>query len=388
MRTLEKRAFVIRLGAIGDIVLVTPVLAALKREGYHVTLLCKPHAPWLLKHAGLVDVYVFADRAFEDEITRRIAGDEGARVATAQVYAHELAAGYDRVVDLVGIVEGKLMVKVWEFSEEFAKKSEEIEKHAGHGVAFVPPDVNHVDALLDAAGFESAAMPVEYKRPVWRVSHDERHWARKKLRRWGVTDHDFLVVYQLTGSGIAKTWPFAEQFCGGLKRRAPETKIILLGIGDDEALTWGWSERMPWVIPFAADRCPAQAQRDDSGRTVDYTYIRNPMTFRQDGALVGEAACYVGPDTSFLHVAGALSVPCVPLLTVTSHRHISLYYSGARPIQSPVACSPCGKLVTDCHRGERTGAARCMEAIQPQIVVNETMEVYEQWRTKRSRKSA
>lgn len=385
-----KTAFVIRLGAIGDVVLVTPVLAALKRDGYHVTMLAKPHARWLLKGSGLVDAWVMADDAFEAEVTRRAGGEEGRHVEAAFAYSRELGAGHDRIVDLAGVIEGKAMVKVWEFSPEFARQSG-VEKYAGHGIAadFKPPATNHVDMLLEAAGFDPAVIPDEQKRPVWRVSPDERAWARKKFKKWGIGRDNFTVVYQLSGSGISKTWPYYRELCLALGRAIRGVRIILLGIGDEGVLTCGWSERMPWVIPFAEGRCPSAAVTDESGKTVDYTYIRNPQTFRQDGALVEAADLYIGPDTSFLHVAGALGTPNVPLLTVTSHQHISKYYRDSYPVESPAPCSPCGLLVTDCHKGA-TGAAVCMEQIKLPMVMGKVLEAHEKWRDGRStsRKSA
>ncbi len=388
-----RTAFVIRLGAIGDIVLVTPVLAALKRDGYRVVMLAKDHARWLLRGTGLVDEWVIADAAFETEVTRRAGGDEGMHVDRAFEYSRELAAasGAERVIDLAGVIEGKAMVKVWEFSEFFAKASG-IEKHAGHGVAkdFRPPNVNHVDMLLEAAGYDPATIPDEQKRPVWRVSPDEKKWAVKKFKKWGIGPDNFTIVYQLTGSGIAKTWPYYRELCMALGKSLRGVRVILLGIGDEGVLAMGWPQQMPWVIPFAATRAPEVVVRDEAGQVVNYAYDRNPATFRQDGALIAASDLYIGPDTSFLHVAAALETPTIPLLTVTSHTHISKYYAHSHPVESPAPCSPCGLLVTDCHKGERTGAAVCMEQITLQMVLNKVTEVYREWLDghKSNRKSA
>ena len=385
-----KKAFVIRLGAIGDILISSPVLRALKNDGYHVTLLCKKHAPWLLRNTGLVDEYVFWTKEHDAEAMKRAKGDETMMFTEADGLALEMgrARGVDVNLSLSGVIEGPCLRKVYEFSPEFVHTHPmgKIRYNTvGHGNKdWKPPEKNHAQVMLEYAGYPDAD-----KRPAWTVSRDEVKWQRKKFKKWNISDKHFVIIYQLSGSGIAKTWPYAKEFCELVRRYMPRARIITLGIGMDELLEIGWAEYMPWVVPFATNRCPAEKGEiltdEETGEEYqDYQYVRRPMTFRQDGALVNAADLYVGPDTSFLHVAGALGVPNVPLYTITDHTMIGKYYAHTYPVHSPVSCHPCGKLVTDCDKGP-TGAALCMEGIRPESVLKQTMEVYKKWQDQAGR---
>ena len=58
-----KKILVMKLGGIGDILLLTPSLKALKKRfpGCSITLMTQPNSASIIKDSGWVDDYIFSD---------------------------------------------------------------------------------------------------------------------------------------------------------------------------------------------------------------------------------------------------------------------------------------------------------------------------------------
>jgi len=347
------KTLVIRLGAIGDLMFITPVLKGLKALGEEVGLVCKPHGRAIFHGSGLVDrLHVWRG---EDEAWARAQGGPSGRVAAAWQRAEAVwGAGYDRILILDDIIENHYL---WPTSrlEVVAGCREgawvrQVEDHSPWERGERPFRYdNYYEILIEAAGLTGRVEP----EPVWRVLPAERRWAAKFKRRRGLAGRR-LGVIQLSGSGPNKAWPYWPRFCRSLLAACPDLALVTLGVQADQLLEWGWTERKPRIIPLASRQTVA-------GQGFEVAWNR----LRREVALIEAADLFVGPDSSVLHCAGALATPKVALMTICHGRNVLTHYRNCLGLQSEAPCSPCGKLTLDCYRGTRTGAILCMERLDP-----------------------
>lgn len=357
------RTLVIRLGAIGDLVFITPVLKALKEAGHYVGVVCKPHGRAVFHGSGLADrlhLWSAEDQAW-------VARERSARGFFEAVWARtqeKYGTAYDRLISLDNVIENNLL---WSTRKtEIVGRTEEgawvreVEDHGPWARGERPFRYdNYYQVMLEAAGLAGKAEPA----PIWRVLPRERRWVAKFKRCHGLEDSR-IAVFQLTGSGPTKAWPFWPILAEGLLRRFSDLRIITLGVQADQVLEWDWADRNPGIIPLA------------SRQTVVGEGFRNSWDrLRREVALIEAADLFIGPDSSTLHCAGSMATPKVGLMTICHSRNLLTHYRNCVGIQSRAHCSPCGKLTLDCRRGPLTGAILCMEMISPERVLKASMEI-------------
>lgn len=80
---------------------------------------------------------------------------------------------------------------------------------------------------------------------------------------------------------------------------------------------------------------------------------KDGLSIMQSAALIDSCAGFIGPDSSLIHVAGALSKPSVGLYGPFSHKLRTAYYPSVFSIQGTLGCdiAPCGHHV---RFGKRT----------------------------------
>lgn len=109
--------------------------------------------------------------------------------------------------------------------------------------------------------------------------------------------------------------------------------------------------------------------------------VADGATFRQRAALVESSDCFLGPDSSLLHVAGALKVPAVGLYGPFSWQVRTKYCTTTKTLarREGFPCSPCfhhaglnNPFPNNCPTAEK-GFCGVLEAIPPKQIV-ETIE--------------
>ena len=76
------------------------------------------------------------------------------------------------------------------------------------------------------------------------------------------------------------------------------------------------------------------------------------LSFRQSAAVVSTADVFLGPDSAFAHLAGALDIPGVALFGPFPWKLRSAYHPSIRAIQGVGACSPCFHHENPSKRGD------------------------------------
>jgi ADP-heptose:LPS heptosyltransferase len=102
-----------------------------------------------------------------------------------------------------------------------------------------------------------------------------------------------------------------------------------------------------------------------------YNLTETSLSFRQSCAVLNSSDCFVGNDSSLLHVAGALNVPAVGLYGAFPHELRTAYCPETVGIQGRGECAPCFHHV---HRGihfppqgpcRETGRCEVLARIKP-----------------------
>ena len=269
-------SLVIQTAFLGDVVLTTPLLAALAEQHGPVDVVTTPAAAPLLETHPAVRQVIPYDKRGRDRglagllrLARRLAagGYEAAYLPHRSLRSAALAF-LARVPRRIGFADG------WPLLYTESRR---------------PPGTGHeIDRLLglvDAPGGSPA--PRLYPRPEDEMVVD------RCLSEAGITG-DFVVL--APGSIWAtKRWPYYEELASGLAARVA---IVVAGGGEDEDL----------------GRNIAEAVRRSGGRGLDTC---GRLTLLQSAALIGRAQLLVTNDSAPLHFASAMGTRVVALFGPT-----------------------------------------------------------------------
>ncbi len=171
--------------------------------------------------------------------------------------------------------------------------------------------------------------------PLWKVSPEERAWARAAAARWRLPDRNRRLGINTGAGGRWEQKRWTEEGLGALLRLLKKEKgvsVLLLGGPEERALNGRLKKRFPGVIHAGCD---------------------NPL--RRFGALVDLCDVVLTADTMALHLAVALKKRVVALFGATSAAEIELYGRGQK-IHKDWDCLPC-------YRPRCVRSPHCMEAL-------------------------
>lgn len=325
IRKGPKEALVIRYGAIGDMVIISPVIRQLKKDGYYVVLNCSEYAVQVLNEDPNIDEFIIQAK----DVIPCNELDE---------YWAEIGKGFDKVVNLTGSIEDTL-VKVQgkqEFNWSHKKRRKECNK-------------NFVDYGMERAGYDLKGEPVELF-----FTKQEEQLAQLFLHHY---KDKFIIVWAMSGSSMHKAYPWAEYVAGSICQQYGDETLIVT-IGDDI------SRILEWNLPNTLPRCGI-------------------FTIRQSMILTKYANLVIGPDTGMLNAAGCFDTPKILFLSSTSEENICKYWRNVTALHPEnCRCHPCHKLiyVDTCPKGKLTGRPKCMENIKPETVYKAFEHYFKEWK--------
>lgn len=321
-----KEALVIRYGAIGDMIMITPVLRQLKKDGYHVVLNCSEYASQALKENPNIDEYIIQQK---DVIPNDQLGE----------YWAEISKDFDKVVNLSGVIEMDLL-KVQgkeEFNWSHAKRKKECNK-------------NYIDYSMQKAGYELKGEPTE----LFFTEQEER------LAKIFLENHKdkFLIIWAMSGSSFHKTYPWWEYVAGSICQKYGDETLIVT-VGDDMA------RQIESNLPNTLRGCGV-------------------FTIRQSMILTKYANLVIGPETGMLNAAGCFDTPKIIFMSHSSEENLTKYWRNVTALHAEnCRCHPCHKLIytNTCPKGTIVGqAARCMEHIKPEVVFSAFERYFNAWK--------
>ncbi|THF55916.1 glycosyltransferase family 9 protein [Pseudothauera rhizosphaerae] len=324
----EPTACVVRYGGFGDMLQASNILPALKREGFHVTVMTTPKGQDILREDPHVDAWFIQD--------------------TDQVPNHELAAfwkvqeaRFDRFVNLSESVEGTLLPIPCRANFHWPDAVRR--KELGRNYLEWTSELAQVPYGSEARFYPDAA---ECQRVAGLMEPGKFH-----------------VVFALAGSSIHKFWPHQDALIARCLLELPDVVFHLVGDYACQLLEAGW-EAEPRV------HCRSGALP-----------IRDTLT------MAVQAQAVIGPETGVLNaVAFEASVAKVILLSHSSHENLTKHWVNTTVLTPPVevGCYPCHRLHYGrdyCHEHRETGAAICQQAIDPALAFDAIRRAYERWRT-------
>lgn len=329
----NKEALVIRYGAFGDSVWVSPVVRELKQHGYYVVVNCKDNTAQILKNNPNIDEFIV------HESSHSIPYDE------LPNYWDEISKGFDKVINLTQSIEG-VLVKC-QGSDEYDWPHEK--RHA-------ECNVNFVDRTMECAGYPEIKGA---KTELFFTDIEEQLAKTFMLAR----RDRFVLLWALSGSGFHKTYPWAEYVAAEFgATHKKDAQIITTGDESCRILEW----QNPWTINKAGI-----------------------WTLRQACIMTKYADLVVGPDTGLLNAAGCFDTPKIVMLSSASEENLTKYWENCTVLRAEdCECQPCHRLIytNECPKGTIAGvAAKCAEHIKPEAVLEAIEKVYRHWQAVRAK---
>jgi ADP-heptose:LPS heptosyltransferase len=173
----------------------------------------------------------------------------------------------------------------------------------------------------------------------------ERQWAEQFVDRHEI-DRKALVGMVPAATYQSKSWP-SEKFLELARILGEEHRLCVL-------LLWGPGE---------------EEAADEIGRSIPGTVKAPPTGIARLGALIGTLRLLVGCDSGPKHLAVIQGIPTVTLFGPTDPHIWDPMTDRHRVLYDPVECSPCRKQ--ECIPN------RCCAEIEPRRVADEVMDVLE-----------
>ncbi len=330
-RKAKKECLVVRYGAIGDAIWVTPVLRQLKKEGYYVVYNCTSYSAQVLKHNPNIDEYLLQEKNF---IPNEDLGG----------YWKTIGEGFDKVINLSESIERTLL-----------KCEGRLDYNWSHKKRHKECNKNYMDYTMKCAGYPE----MKGEKPELFFSEVEEGLARHLREN---NKDKFLILWALSGSSHHKVYPWSPYVAGELGNNFEDIRIITVGDYYCKIIEWQMANTM---------RC--------SGN----------WTIRQAMILAKYADLVIGPETGILNAASCFDTPKIVFLSHSSEENLTKYWDNTTVFKSPkVKCYPCHRLMYSdcCPKGPKGVTAKCMENIDPRAVYESIKAEYVKWKDDRGGK--
>jgi ADP-heptose:LPS heptosyltransferase len=292
-----------RLGGIGDVIMTTPALQALKK---------------LIPHCKLIYAtdLKYSDGALGDVIRHNPYVDE--LIGLDQIKESE----YDYSVDITATGLNK-------------ERSMQL-----------PP--NRIDMFAEAIGISVD----DYPFPTYEVTEEERAIAKneiQKLLKDRDKDKTKIIVIQARSNDVRRTWPAQSvQELADLLSNKEDYLVLLYDWGHSVGT---WKDKKNLVL------------------MLDKKFV-------ETAAIVEQADLVVCPDSSMLHIAGALNKKTVSIFGPIPPQSRINHYTNAIAVIHKVSCQFCW-YSPKCHKDNNHAYLECLTGIKPQQVYDAVLSKIE-----------
>ena len=342
------RILLVRLRLIGDVILTTPAIRALRNTYPQARLsyLVEPlSAPVVARNPHLDEVIVAAaadaPRRLRDDVTLGLDLRRRRFDLAIDFHGGPRSSWFTWASRAPRRIGYEVAARAWMYTTRVPRSRDLRPRHSVQnqwdlleplGIPRPTPESHPTELVLDPRAAETV--------DAW-------------LRQAGIGGEHRLVMVHVGARIAFRRWP-PERFAGtidGLARADARTRfVVIAGPGEDTA------ER---VVADARGRLPDALRAhvlDSRGWTLD-----------ELRALAAHAAVYIGCDTGPAHIAGTTSVPIVALYGPTLPETWAPWRP-AGPLTIPLAvaglpCRPCDQRV--CEPGD----FRCLQWIRPEQVL-------------------
>lgn len=317
-----RRALIIRHKAIGDIILVTAFIRALKKAlpWAEIDMVVEPMGIEVLRgNPNISNIIVY-------EKNRLKKAPLGVKIRdTAAFYAGLAGRKYDIVFDLWGNLRTALM------SFLTGAKARVGFNFRGrkyfYNIVVKPDEPPKYNAFYHMDLLKAIGIPDDGGKTDFFIGKEDEKYAENFYSSINVQSRESVIGLNPAGTWITKRWPeykfaqLADIIIGSLKGK----KIVIV---------WGPGEK-----PMA-EKILSLITADKSG-----VFLAPPTTLKQLGAVIARMDAFVSNDGAPNHLATALDVPGVTVFGPTNYK--SWVPAGnARHVEvhSKLACAPCDKM--------------------------------------------
>ena len=296
-----RRILVIKLDAIGDLVLATPFLRELRRSfpAAKITLIVTPAT------APLVELCPYIDRLVKYDPFRPDRKDREFHTLRARLFGHRLSYFHFDLAVLprwdfdfsngYHLLCGSGARYIAGFARTFAAVKDSWVARAERRGATILGDetsgheVQRTLRLVDVVGGTATSEELE----IW-LSQKDHSRASNWLRSLGFPQRGPLVAFGIGASIVQKCWP-AEKFAELARCLAKEfdARMILVGAG-------------------TADIRRAHAILERTRSVPVYNAV-DQLSLRESAALLGRCDLFIGNDSAPMHLAASVRTPVVEI---------------------------------------------------------------------------
>ena len=351
------RILIMRTGAFGDILMGTPLLAAL-REAYP-----NAHLTWLAVHSEVqaidanpyIDEFIRWDGSYWKKMLR--SGLYPFWLARALSFRKALRAkNYNIFVSfqpeewplLVEAIQPKVSIGIFDTFRQFNKDKSTSRNVAAYTHSFTEADLplHRSDQYLLPLRVLRIPDPANKRMQMGFTTEDAR-MVKDFLQAQGVSESQTLVILAPMTTWQSRCWP--------AERYAQLGSQLTIHYGCAIAVIGSAHPKEQEAIAKIIARMP--------GKTLNAAGV---LTFRQMSALVARASVLVSGDTGPMHVAAAVGTPAVSLFGPTPVDGRAPLVRYGRILFHTVPCGPCDQKICP-NRG--ADHMLCMNLITVEEVV-------------------
>lgn len=342
IRTGEVEKILVRApNWVGDTVLMTPCLAALRKTFPHarITVLANPWVLPLIANHPAIDRMMIIDKGrglvcSTRELLRIISHVRNDRFDLAVLFQNAFEAA---VLACAGGVRYRIGYNTdgrgFLLTHNVVRDDHILEIH----------QVEYYLGLIEAMGW-----PIDEREPSLFLSDRDIESASRMLFSYGIKDHNFILGFNPGATyGSAKRWPEAR----------------FAAIGDWAAERWNAK-----VLLFGSSKEREIGLRIAQGMHQTPINLCGRTTLGQAMALIKRCNFFLTNDSGLMHIAAAFHVPLVAIFGPTNHATTGPMSKNAIIVRHAFECSPCMKETCPLDH-------RCMLSIEPEEVWQEMVRL-------------
>jgi len=336
-----RRILVLAPGGIGDVVLTTPALRALRRQhpDAHIACLVPPGAAGLLKACPFINELIpspiqgrggLRDLLRHLSFAREIRNRRFDLSVTLRHWRGQACDGYLPYLAGVPRRVGPALSGSRETAAIFT-----------HPVAIA--SAHQADAALEVV----RGLGEDRALQLWTTEAD-RAFVQRYLQGQGIFAEDLLIGVHPGSSAEVKQWP--------PERLAQAVDRLTLGWGARVILTGGPGEvRLAWEVARHTETSPV--------------VVAGNLTLSQSVALIERCDLLLCGDSGPMHIAAAVGTPLVALFGPTDPRHWGPRTPRHRVVRRRLSCGPRAACIAGPHPECPRGRAACIQDITVEEVV-------------------
>lgn len=336
-----KRACIARYGALGDAIILTPLIRQLKKDGYEVTLNISTYCSPVFENNPHIDNILIQER---DLIPNHLLGR----------YWDHWSPEYELYINLSESLEGDLLIV--EGRPPFFSSKEWRHSRCNK---------NYYEYTMQRAGYKLDSVSASNFRGELFFTRAEE---RRAQEFWQTLRGKFVIVWAMNGSSHHKVYPMQEALLREWFRDHEDARCVTVG---DEAAR---------MLEFPHFQCIPRAGK---------------WSIRESLISTKYAQVVIGPETMITNAAGCFPTPKIVLLSHSTHENLTKYFENDHSLSPDVSsapCYPCHQLhytkescpigeMEDTSSGSVLGQAPiCSISISPQRVMAELDSIYAEWK--------